>query len=77
MYTHLCEKIEDGGLGFDIRQAGELVQCSSSQPKPYEACNAPNLFRELMLGCGSPGRLFDDCLQPTFSHVSGLLTRSR
>ncbi|CAJ1334735.1 unnamed protein product [Effrenium voratum] len=35
MYTHLCEKIEDGGLGFDIRQA----------------CNAPNLFRELMLGC--------------------------
>ncbi|CAK9014954.1 unnamed protein product [Durusdinium trenchii] len=34
MYPHLCEAVEDGGLGFDLRQAS----------------NAPDLFRELVLG---------------------------
>jgi len=34
MYPHLCEAIADGGLGFDLRQAS----------------NAPDLFRELVLG---------------------------
>lgn len=34
MYPHLCGAVADGGLGFDLRQTS----------------NAPDLWRELVLG---------------------------
>ena len=56
MYPHLCEAVEKGGLGFDLRQAS----------------NAPDLFRELVLGGNWGGRWVGWCFFFLVGGVGGL-----